>query len=225
MSLEKLLKDEDLEFMQDQEKFLAKKWRVVEKEFLSFVDTADMDKFLENSFGNCIDGELYERPIYSMFLREWWISMFSYCLWDNESSRLVRGHSDQVVSVAAGGGFIEWHLRETGVDVVATDIKEYGYWDNGFIDIEVLDAVNAVKKYSDRDVLLSWPEYRESIAYDVAINMSSGRKLYYIGERPGGCCADGEFFDYLEESFEFIRGHVIPTWCGIYDALWILRKK
>jgi hypothetical protein len=58
-----------------------------------------------------------------------------------------------------------------------------------------------VAHHPDRAMLLCWPSYDEPwAAWSLAAY--KGDQLFYIGEGPGGCCADDEFFSLLDAEWE-----------------------
>jgi hypothetical protein len=138
-----------------------------------------------------------------------------------------------LVSVGAGLGYTESLAIKEGVDIIATDLYPdpcvNKYFKNDvapFLEVETLDAQEAIKKYQGRNVFMAWPPYSRDMAFRVACAMSSGKFLIYIGEAPGGCTADDEFFNYLESDFiEIEHGYSIKTWFGIRDRVFIYQKK
>ena len=57
------------------------------------------------------------------------------------------------------------------------------------------------KKFPEKEVLISiWPLYLDPMLTD-AIKIFTGDKLIYIGEEKGGCTADDEFFEILENNW------------------------
>ena len=132
-----------------------------------------------------------------------------------------------MVSVGAGTGALERALvTHRGADIRATDCGANHY---GFIDkhypIARLKAQNAVRKYPDRAVLMSWPSYDQSWPYETARAMAPGQLLYYIGESIGGCTADDAFHEYLKSDFTPGDSVGITQWNGLHDHLEIWRKK
>ena len=132
-----------------------------------------------------------------------------------------------LVEVGAGSGYWSRFLRAAGADVVTTDVggqpKYSRLWNTEGID--VLEAVEAIKRHSDRNVFMSWPSYGKSWAANVASEMQSGRYLVYIGESKGGCTADVRFFDVLASEFDKVGFEVIPRWENIHDYLTIYKKR
>lgn len=135
-----------------------------------------------------------------------------------------------VVSVASGFGYTESLAIKEGADVIATDVCPNGnnQWCRDgifYIQVEEIRAIEAVKKYSNRNVFMAWPPYDTSMAFDVASEMEIERVLIYVGENQGGCNGNDDFFQYLETHFEELDISVdIPRWGGIYDEARIYKK-
>jgi len=132
---------------------------------------------------------------------------------------------DKVISIGAGSGYIEHLLSDHGVTmVIGTDnmkrkYKKYHH------PIEKLNAIDAIKKYNDHNtLLLSWPEYDDSMASN-ALKLFTGDKLIYIGEEYGGCTGDDEFHEMLEESWKLIKNIEIPNYYGIHDSVYLYVRK
>lgn len=135
-----------------------------------------------------------------------------------------------MVSVASGFAYTESLAIKEGADIIATDIcpnKDNQWCRDGIfhIQVEEISAVDAVKKYSGRNVFMAWPPYDKSMAFDVASEMDQERILIYVGESQGGCTGNDDFFQYLETHFEELDISVdIPRWGGIYDDVHIYKK-
>ena len=132
--------------------------------------------------------------------------------------------------MGSGFAYTESIAKEQGADIIATDLKpskENGWCRDGefFCDVEEIDAVSAVKKYRDRNIFMAWPPYDTSMAYDVALAMTPGTHLIYVGEGCGGCNGDDQFFEYLGDQFEEIDDLAIPRWFGLNDYCSVYRKK
>ena len=136
-----------------------------------------------------------------------------------------------LVSVCSGFGYTESLLKLQNIDIIATDIEpndNNGWCKKGtyFLEVEQLDSINAVIKYSDRNVFMAWPPYNDDTAYDTVKTMSRGKYLIYIGENRGGCNGTDDFFSYLDSHFEEITDHnaIIPQWKGLHDYVSIYKK-
>ena len=87
----------------------------------------------------------------------------------------------------SGCGALSKSLRDFGIDIIATDnfsLKDK--WQNIWCEIENIDAVDAINKYKDRDILIaSWMPYNEEIDYKCLERMrevNPNMKMLIIGE-------------------------------------------
>ena len=103
------------------------------------------------------------------------------------------------LEVMAGAGWLAKALSDYGVDIVATDNGEWDERHNKMVivhEIEKISGIKAVKKYSDREVLIvSWPPYEEKTICKICEQWGKTKPIVYIGEDNGGCNAPDEFFD------------------------------
>lgn len=145
-------------------------------------------------------------------------------------------HGKKVLSVMSGSGYLEKHLKDNGIDIIATDNYKWAnlrpeYFndarENG---VEDMDAVEAVKKYGDWAdiILLCWP-YMDNGAYDVLMEMRNHPDtiMLYEGEDIGGCTASDEFFleaDYGNHDPAIYKiNSVLPRWSGIHDWFFLVK--
>lgn len=151
-----------------------------------------------------------------------------------------------VVEIGAGTGYWAKLLRERGGDVAAYDLlgEKWAKWfPDGLLDRVDLGDVDMAAKHADRTLLLVWPPYGTSMAYDAltAYEDAGGHHVVYVGEGPGGCTADDDFHDRITASCDECRynddepcptgGHhavwrkareiTIPQWEGIRDYMTI----
>lgn len=132
------------------------------------------------------------------------------------------------LSVGAGLGYTEKLAADRGCDIIATDIEpsQNNNWCKGNLhcEVEKIGALEAVKKYSDRNVFMAWPPYDHPMAHQVVEAILPGKFLLYVGEGWGGCTGNDDFFSYLSENFTRIDDILIPRWSGIYDEAVLYRK-
>lgn len=131
----------------------------------------------------------------------------------------------QILEVCSGLGLTSAILKMYGFNVISTDNYEL-YFDKNkhFVDIENIDAVNAVQKYTNREILvMSWPSNDKSFAYDSLLSFR-GNFLIYFGEYRG-CCANDDFFDLLEKEWCVIFSSNIPNWNFSYSRVIIFERK
>jgi hypothetical protein len=132
-----------------------------------------------------------------------------------------------LVEVGAGSGYWAKLLREAGADIVATDAMlatDYSHMWVG-APVERMTAQEAVAKWPERNVFVSWPSRDMPWAAEMAGLMRPGRTLAYIGEGRGGCTADKGFFELLGSGFFESSSLRIPRWDCINDELRIYVRK
>ena len=146
-----------------------------------------------------------------------------------------QGISD-LVSVGAGTGFWEMLIsRAWNGSVHAYDIDppptepgeptENAYrHDRQHFPVKKGDSSVAAKFGPKSALLLSWPPYESSMAFDT-LTAFNGDLLFYVGEGYGGCTGDYDFHDLLDERWEFLHCHDLPRWDGIRDDLCTFRRK
>ncbi|MBC6457204.1 hypothetical protein [Actinomadura sp. HBU206391] len=104
-----------------------------------------------------------------------------------------------LVEIGAGSGYWAWQARQAGIDVLAYEPSDPA--DNGYSDgVEYLATLRgdhtAAGRHPDRAMLLCWPSQGDPWAA-LALAAYAGDLLVYIGEGPGGRCADDGFFELL----------------------------
>jgi len=94
-------------------------------------------------------------------MRDWYINNFSFALPCKEAIQLIKKYSP-LVEIGAGSGFWAKIMKNSGVDVVATNFKgDSAYKLNSKRYCKVLnyEASNAVRLYKERNVFISWACY------------------------------------------------------------------
>ena len=158
-------------------------------------------------------------------MREWSVKRFGFSVPCTEAVERLKGLSP-LVEVGAGSGYWAKILRDAGADIIATDIgQQSGYSKLWVVDsVERMSADDAIAKWPERNVFVSWPSYDMPWAREMVEKIRPGKMLAYIGEARGGCTADNGFFEVLSKQFEMVETVRIPQWPGIHDELWILRR-
>lgn len=138
------------------------------------------------------------------------------------------------LEVCAGTGWLSKLLSDAGVNIIATDNgawenKKFDTWKKKYIEMDMIDALEAIDKYSDVEVvIMSWPEYESPLANQVLNKcLETGKGLIYIGEDSGGCTADYDFFDTIYEKdldMKIISDYYIP-YDGIHDNIYSITKQ
>lgn len=179
------------------------------------------------------------RPDYDSYttqfaVRHEFIRTFGFAVLTGKAIEAMRPHAP-LLELGAGSGYWSYELRKHGIDVIPTDDHsgEYGHfregakqrrWEGHFLEPEKLDALDAVRKYPNRNLLVVWPDYKEPWAAD-ALSIFTGKTVIYMGEGEGGCTADDWFHELLETIYsdqEYVR---MPHFWGLHDDhLTIARK-
>ena len=136
----------------------------------------------------------------------------------------------KAIEVMSGNGWLSYWLSKNGVEIIAT--TDNHSWNKQFdfkstpVQIEKLDCVEAVNKYSEANlVLMSWP-YMDPYAHKVINEMRKDQWLLYIGEGPGGCTADDAFFAYIQKHCQcFESEYGFKQFYGIHDYPSLIKKK
>lgn len=134
---------------------------------------------------------------------------------------------DHIVELGAGTGYWAKFLSQYGLDVLAFDTKDTrSSYCNDVYYYKVNEAGHeALSWNSDRSLLLCWPPYRETFAYD-CLRAYQGNSIIFIGEDYGGCTGTDEFFDLLEKDWELIyRNYDVLNFSGIHSCETIYKRK
>lgn len=155
----------------------------------------------------------------------------------------ILSYSSHILEVAAGSGHWGYELQEAGADIICTD--KYGndnpdnWWNNihtRWCDVEQLDAVKAVQKYPDRDLLIVYPPlsdihdafpfaHQHSRWQTKMLEAFTGRYIFYVGEWEG-CTGTDSFHHRLDRDYNLVESFRLPTllkW--VYDTLYVLERK
>ena len=148
--------------------------------------------------------------------REYYTENFSFSIVSKNWLRILAhfiGHR-KCLEIMGGTGLISKGLHDFGVDIICTDNYsweecEKPHWKRHFIDIERIDAVEAVKKYANNVsfIIMSWPYMDNTCykAYKMMKDINPNCIMIYIGESYGGCTACDEFFLNTVSSLDDIK--------------------
>lgn len=157
------------------------------------------------------------------------VSNYGWALPNEDAINQIKSFvgADKIIEIGSGLGAWAKLLQSEGISITPTDIsidpnvnRQIGR-SKGHTNIEVIDGVNAIKKYGDHSVLMMvWPPYDNPIAFNV-LNSFKGNKVIFVGEGYGGCTADDNFFNLLEEEWSLYSYISIPSWPMINDGLFL----
>lgn len=163
--------------------------------------------------------------------REKFILVSSYPLiskdWIRELIPLLK--NKRCLEIMAGSGMLAKALSEEGIDIIATDSKEWNI-DDSWFPVKKMDALEAVKKYghSIDYIICSWIPYQSHVGTQVIEWMRKNNpklKMIYIGESDYGCCADDSFFNIINEIGDLYidnANYKFKSWTGIHDKIYLL---
>ena len=164
-------------------------------------------------------------------VRDQYLKKYGFAI-PNEHALKTIAAASPILEIGAGSGYWAHELRNAGADVVATDpatgkytIHKNGFWEFRWEAVERLPANEAINIYSNRVLLTVWPDYDCEWPLK-ALEVYSGKNVFYIGEGDGGCTGNDAFHNYLSEHFGLVDEIGIPQFPGIHDRLfWYQRKR
>lgn len=172
--------------------------------------------------------EYKDRELPSYYERISYIEDFGYYLPCMEVVDYIKKMDTKWVSVGCGRGYFERILQLHGVDVIATDkvaVVDNVYFRGGlnrrtgYTDIELISASDAIKKYSDRNVIFSWVSYAEPWGYEALKKIKRGLYVINIGEMYGGCTGDDDFNIFLDNNCQTLDRLPHRPFYGIHDSV------
>lgn len=183
-----------------------------------------------------VKNECREFMMHSFYARDVYTQTYGFPLITAEVVTELASHlkGKNVLELAAGSGYLSSLLQQRGIQVKVTDNfnwanGNYGSWKKPFTEVESIDALKAIEKYGDDYdvVLLSWPPYDNPLAHQILLRcLEKNLDMIYIGEDIGGCTADDDFFDLVEEkcTCDFVSDYYIP-FNTIHDNIWEIKRK
>lgn len=153
--------------------------------------------------------------------RDDYVRRYAWTITHPATVGFVAAHSGgRLVDPLAGTGWWAHILGEAGVDVIASDLEPgANTWSDGlYATVSQGDAVDVVPHHRNRTLLLAWPPYASDLGERI-LAAYPGRRVIYIGEGEGGCCADDGFFEALRRDWAEVDAHVPVQWDGIHDVI------
>ncbi|AYV80166.1 MAG: hypothetical protein Gaeavirus13_8 [Gaeavirus sp.] len=129
--------------------------------------------------------------------------------------------SYKILSIGSGNGFWEFLLHKSGLQIIASDIKQSK---TPYYDVEHLSGYDAVRKYSNYNVLfINWPSDKNKWAF-TALDIFKGNIVIYIGDMHADCAADDDFYERIWTDFT-IQHIELDSWRPLRDGLYICKRK
>jgi len=160
------------------------------------------------------------------------IHKYSWAIPTKEAILEIKNYigKEKVLEVCAGTGLWSYLLQKEGVDILATDtyeeteyISDYPYdsrilqAEKKFTTVEKLEAIEAIKKHSDRSILfICWSRMDP-------LEHFKGTKIVYVGEQENGCT--GGYPGLYKDVWENVKTVDIPNWVGLKDKVYFFERK
>ena len=157
-------------------------------------------------------------------LVSYYIDRFGFALLNRATLEFIRPYAP-LLEVAAGTGYWSHELQSAGITVAATDPNPRERWPliPLWTEIETLTGRQAMARYPERNLLLCWPDMQDWS--QEVVTEFRGEFLLYVGERETGCTGTTAMFRALEDGYDPVRTHRIPTFNGNNDRLQVYRRK
>jgi hypothetical protein len=179
----------------------------------------------------------FELKLTLMTLRSYFVKQFGFVLLNNKLLDIcaIFLKNKFVCEIGAGTGWLSYQLQKRGINIIPIDYKPCHDSDFGFkklhTQVLVMNGIDYLKSNFPEVVILSWPNYNTSFAYDILSILQKGQTLIYIGEEEGGCTADYAFFELLNKKTQLNEKitHSLQKeslcWNGIHDTWYVFDIK
>ncbi len=194
------------------------------------------DGILKKELYQYFKEDFSEISFYLQMLRGEYTKKFGYYLVSEDFLSVTSNFlkNKNVLEAGAGSGFLSHSLQKNGINITPIDIKvkknSYGF-EHTYTNIIEEEAAKHLKSNKYDTVIMSWPNYQTNFAYNVLFDMSIGQTLIYIGESWGGCTANDQFFELLEDKCEIQRKVTTDiqknsySWPCIHDQVTVYQVK
>ena len=199
----------------------------IPEQFTTLFHSGLLSEQLSKEFTN----ESFEFSMKSFALRQIYIQNYGFLLVSKQLIKTLYKQLDnsKTLEVGAGSGFLASHLQKKifydAIDEFPIEHNTYGFISNyGYV--QTIQAEKYLAKHVNdyQNILMSWPNYDTSFAYNILNLMQPKQTLYYCGEDKYGCTANDNFFDLLESKAvlnsqltdELNKSHY--SWPGVHDS-------
>ena len=199
----------------------------IPEQFTTLFYSGLLSEQLSKEFTN----ESFEFSMKAFALRQIYIQNYGFLLVSKQLIKTLYKQLDnsKTLEVGAGSGFLASHLQKKifydAIDEFPIEHNTYGFISNyGYV--QTIQAEKYLAKHVNdyQNILMSWPNYDTSFAYNILNLMQPKQTLYYCGEDKYGCTANDNFFDLLESKAvlnsqltdELNKNHY--SWPGVHDS-------
>ena len=157
------------------------------------------------------------------------VKKFAWAIPSNEAVELIAKYSP-IVEMGAGTGYWAMMIEQAGGKVECFDLNPPLLGKNNYRHKRQCHKIGKGTplklrndKFKDHTLFLCWPPCYDNTALH-SIKHFKGHRLIYVGEGSGGCNANDEFFDMLDNEWEEQESLDIPQWNAIHDNLTIYKR-
>ncbi len=156
--------------------------------------------------------------------RRSFIARYAWCVPAREAIEAIADFAGAraILEICAGSGLWARLLGGAGGRVLATDGSPCPPASGAYVEVEALEAEQAVREHPEADVLLLvWPPMRDSCAIR-ATRAFAGDRLIYAGDVR--FTADAAFHGLLAHDWQLLRRLPLPYWPGLDDAVYLYER-
>jgi hypothetical protein len=157
-------------------------------------------------------------------------SLFSWAIPTGAALDLLAKHAP-LVECGAGMGYWLALLRARGVDALGYDATPPGRKNayhrvarRPWTEIQRLASVTAVRRHSDRSLVLCWPPYDDDAASYQTLRAYRGDVVIHIGEREEGATGSVRFHRELALNWTLAEELELPHWPRLEDRVMVYRR-
>lgn len=164
----------------------------------------------------------FQRRMKRTMTRDSFVKHYAWAIPFKPALEVIRQYAP-LIEIGAGKGYWAALLN---CDIICFDLlRENKQIDDKEPWFEVQKGSHEkIKEHTSRTLFLCWPPYTDSMAVDCLKNYL-GEHLVFIGEGGGGCTADDNFWEIIEEEWTEIECVRLPQWDGVHNCLTIYKRK
>lgn len=137
-------------------------------------------------------------------------------------------NNDVIYEIGAGKGYWAYFINKEGGNIKCFDnsdcISNYFINKETFYPVKFCTPIGVGEECKNANVLMfCWPEYDKNWAYEYLKTIKPS-KLIYVGEEYGGCCANDNFFKFIDKNYKEVDFMKIPQWVGLHDYCFLYEK-
>jgi len=160
------------------------------------------------------------------------VRKYCWTIPDPDTVAFVAEHAEGgLVDPLAGTGYWAYLLGQVGIDVVCYDLNPgaalviNGWQDEDlYAGVSAKDCAEAVALHPDRTLFLSWPPHGQDVGARI-LTAFKGKRVIYVGDRPGGATGDDEMHRVLEKDWAEADSRQPVQWWGQHDRVTVYERR